>query len=100
MLNSGNPGIDFLCQSSMGEEAEEELSFWEMALTIGFAFGLGLLLFVGLPTETAHLLQDKVLELWQNLLEEAIRLYVFLVYILVVSRLKTFSEFSNIMGRA
>jgi len=72
-----------------GEEEGGELGFWEMALTIGFAFGLMLLLFVGLPTGMAHLLRGKVTGVvWQNLLEGAIRLVVFFLYILVISRLK------------
>ncbi|WP_045577397.1 DUF1385 domain-containing protein, partial [Desulfosporosinus sp. I2] len=49
----------------------------------------GLLLFVGLPTGMAHLLQGKITGVvWQNLLEGAIRLVVFFLYILVISRLK------------
>ncbi|ODA42643.1 DUF1385 domain-containing protein [Desulfosporosinus sp. BG] len=87
----GTRALTFSANRSMGEEdgEEEELGFWELALTIGFAFGLGLLLFVGLPTGVAHLLQGKVTGVvWQNLLEGAIRLVVFFLYILGISRLK------------
>src|SRR5665648_107129 len=84
----GTRALTFSANRSMVEEkGGEELGFWEMALTIGFAFGL--LLFVGLPTGTAHLLQGQVTGvMWQNLLEGAIRLIVFFLYIVIISRLK------------
>ena len=91
----GTRALTFSASRSMeGEEdgkesSETELGFWELALTIGLAFGLGLLLFVGLPTGIAHLLRGKISGVvWQNLLEGAIRLVVFFLYILVISRLK------------
>lgn len=86
----GTRALTFSANRSMGEEeGGEELGFWEMALTIGMAFGLGLLLFVGLPTGTAHLLRGQVTGVvWQNLLEGAIRLVVFFLYIVIISRLK------------
>ncbi|WP_407306212.1 DUF1385 domain-containing protein [Desulfosporosinus sp. SB140] len=88
----GTRALTFSANRSMGEEEgekDEELGFWELALTIGLAFGMGLLLFVGLPTGIAHLLQGKVTgTLWQNLLEGAIRLAVFFIYIVIISRLK------------
>jgi uncharacterized protein YqhQ len=86
----GTRALTFSANRSMGEEeGGEELGFWEMALTIGLAFGLGLLLFVGLPTGTAHLLRGQVTGVvWQNLLEGAIRLVVFFLYIVIISRLK------------
>lgn len=84
----GIRSLTFSANRSMGEEGEEELGFWEMALTVGFALALGLLLFVGLPTGAAHLLQGRVSgTVWQNLLEGAIRLVVFFLYILLISRL-------------
>ncbi|SPF56002.1 conserved membrane hypothetical protein [Candidatus Desulfosporosinus infrequens] len=87
----GTRALTFSANRSMGEEegGEEELGFWEMSLTVGFAFGLGLLFFVGLPTGMAHLLRGKVSGvMWQNLLEGAIRLVVFFLYILIISRLR------------
>ncbi|MDR3541152.1 MAG: DUF1385 domain-containing protein [Desulfosporosinus sp.] len=87
----GMRALTFSANRSMGEEdgGEDELGFWEMALTIGIAFALGLLLFVGLPTGMAYLLRGKVTgTMWQNLLEGAIRLVVFFMYILLISRLK------------
>ena len=87
----GTRALTFSANRSMGDEEgeQEELGFWELALTLGIAFGLGLLVFVGLPTGMAHLLRGKVTGvLWQNLLEGAIRLVVFFLYILIISRLK------------
>lgn len=85
----GTKALTFSANRSIGEEEGEELGFWEMFLTVAIALGLGLVLFVGLPTGTAHLLQGKVPGVvWQNLLEGLIRLLVFLIYILAISRLK------------
>ena len=89
----GTRALTFSANRSMGEDTEdnggEELGFWELALTIGVALALGLLLFVGLPTGMAHLLRGKVTGvMWQNLLEGAIRLVVFFLYILLISSLK------------
>ncbi len=84
----GINALTFSANRSVGEE-EEELGFWEMFLTVAIALGLGLILFVGLPTGAAHLLQGKVPGVvLQNLLEGFIRLSVFLIYILGISRLK------------
>lgn len=85
----GTKALTFSANRAVGEEEGEELSSGEMFLTVAVALGLGLLLFVGLPTGVAHLLQGMVRgAVWQNLLEGAIRLAVFLIYILAISRLK------------
>lgn len=85
----GMRALTFSANRSIEGEGEEELGFWELALTIGFALGLGLLLFVGLPTGAAHLLRGSVTGVvYQNLLEGAIRLVIFFIYILTISRLK------------
>jgi len=86
----GTKALTFSANRSVGEEeGGEELGFWETALSIGLAVGLGLLFFVGLPTGMAHLLRGQVSgAVWQNLLEGAIRLVVFLLYIVIISRLK------------
>ncbi|KLU59200.1 hypothetical protein CEB3_c41860 [Peptococcaceae bacterium CEB3] len=85
----GIKALTFSAGRAAGEEEGEELGFGEMLLTIIFALGLGLLLFVGVPAETAHLLQGLVRgPVGQNLLEGGIRLAVFLIYIGGISRLK------------
>jgi uncharacterized protein YqhQ len=87
----GTRALTLSANRSIGEEenGEEELGFWEFALTIGVAFGMGLLLFVGLPAGIAHLLKGKAAGIvWQNFLEGGIRLALFFLYILLISRLK------------
>ncbi|RNC28899.1 MAG: hypothetical protein AWM53_01086 [Candidatus Dichloromethanomonas elyunquensis] len=85
----GSKALMFSANRAVGEEEGEELSFWEMAVTIVVAFGAGILFFVGLPTVSARLLQylfpGTVL---QNILEGLIRLLVLFIYILLISRLK------------
>lgn len=86
----GTKALMFSANRAAGEEeGGEELSFWEMALTVVIAFGFGIILFVGLPTGSAHLLRDFVSgTVLQNLLEGGIRLVVFFIYILLISRMK------------
>lgn len=86
----GTRSLTFSANRSMGEEKDgKELGFWKMTFTIGVAFALGLLLFVGLPTGAAHLFQARVVgPVGQNILEGAIRLVIFFLYILLISRLK------------
>lgn len=84
----GTKALTFSANKAAGEEEEEEIGFAAMALTIVIAFGLGLLLFVGVPTGAAYLIQGKIPGVvWQNLLEGGIRLLVFFLYILAISRL-------------
>lgn len=85
----GTKALMFSANRSIGEEEGEELSFWEMAITIAISLGAGLLLFVGVPTASAHLLAGifpgTVL---QNIVEGVFRLIVLFLYILLISRLK------------
>lgn len=85
----GTKALLFSANRAIGEEEGEELSFWEMALTVIIALGAGLVLFVGIPTGAAHLLQGKVSSpVWQNILEGGIRLVVFLAYVASISLMK------------
>ncbi len=83
----GTKALMFSAGRAVGEEGEK-LGFWEMALTIIISLGVGTLLFIGLPTASAHLLnhifQGTIL---QNLLEGFIRLLVLFLYIILISRL-------------
>lgn len=83
----GTKALMFSASRAVGEEEGEELSLWEMAVTIAVAFGAGIVLFVGIPTGSAHLLDGffpgTVL---QNLLEGLIRLIVLFLYIVLISR--------------
>lgn len=85
----GTKALMFSANRAAGEEDGEEMSFWEMALTIILALGFGLVLFVLLPTGSAHLLRNLVPgTVLQNLLEGGIRLVVFFIYISLISRMK------------
>ncbi|MDA8227059.1 MAG: DUF1385 domain-containing protein [Desulfitobacterium hafniense] len=85
----GTKALMYSANRAIGEEEGEELSFWEMALTVVLALGFGMILFVGLPTGSAHLLRGAVEGVvWQNLLEGAFRLIVFFAYVLLISRMK------------
>ena len=85
----GTKALTFSAGRATGEEEGEELGLGEIVLTVLVAFGLGLLLFVGLPTGAAHLARGQISGVvWQNLLEGLIRLVVFFLYIIAISRLK------------
>jgi len=84
-------GIKMLTHSAniaMEEEEGEELSFWEIVLTIAAAVGLAVLLFVILPTAAVHFAGDYLNPFWQNILEGVLRILVFLAYVLVISVIK------------
>ncbi|MDW7652252.1 MAG: DUF1385 domain-containing protein, partial [Bacillota bacterium] len=72
------------------EEEEEELTGWQLTFTIMVALILGISLFFFLPTVLVRLLADSVSArpVVLNLLEGAIRILIFLTYILVISRAK------------
>lgn len=70
------------------DEDEEELSFWEILITMVVAFGLAILLFMVLPTAIVHYLQDYLRGPWaQNLVEGFIRIVFFFVYVLSIGRM-------------
>lgn len=78
--------------ASRDEEGEEELSGWQMALATVLALILGVGLFMVLPT---FLLRLVPIDQWlgsntiaKNLLEAALRLLIFLSYVLLVSQMK------------
>ncbi len=74
-------------QAAEGEE--EELSTWEMTATIIVAIILGILLFVVAPTTLARLSYDALKSnTLINILEGAVRIIIFLLYILAISRMK------------
>ncbi len=83
----GIKALSFSASQAAGEE-EEELSSRQIAVTIIIAFSLAILLFVVLPTWSAQVLGSNRSELWKNLIEGIIRIAVFLIYIVAISRLK------------
>lgn len=84
----GVQALNFSANQSM-EEEEEELTTKELALTMIFAFGLAIGLFVVLPTVLTNLVDHSIPNiLAQNLVEGIIRITVFALYILAISRMK------------
>jgi uncharacterized protein YqhQ len=73
-------------QAADGEE--EELSNWELTLTIAVAMGLGILLFVVTPASIARLLYVIKSPALVTFLEGLVRISIFLVYVLIISRMK------------
>ncbi|MBS4030343.1 MAG: DUF1385 domain-containing protein [Clostridiales bacterium] len=72
------------------EEEEEELTGWQLTFTIIIAMVLGVSLFFFLPTLIVRFLADgsTARPVLLNLLEGAIRITIFVCYILVISRMK------------
>lgn len=84
----GMQALSFSANQSL-EEEEEELTTRELALSMGLALALGILLFVVAPTGLTKLI-DRFIPgvLLQNLVEGVIRIVIFLLYILAISRMK------------
>lgn len=82
-------GIQALAFSAnqAAEGQDEELSSWEMAITIGVAMVLGILLFVVAPTTIARLLYGFSTVI-VNVGEGLFRISIFLLYVLAISRIK------------
>lgn len=70
------------------EGDEEELSPWEMGITIAIALVLGILLFVVAPTTLARFLYAIPSTALINLIEGLFRIGIFLVYVVAISRMK------------
>lgn len=86
-LTLGIEALTFSANQATGEE--EALSAKEIAVTIGVALGLAILLFAVLPTAAAHILDFLASgSLAQNLIEGFIRITIFVVYILAIARLE------------
>ncbi len=70
------------------DEDEEELSFWEILITMVVAFGLAILLFMVLPTAIVHYLHGYLTGPWvQNLVEGFIRIAFFFLYVAAIARM-------------
>jgi uncharacterized protein YqhQ len=84
----GMQALAFSANQSL-EEEEEELSTKELAFSMGLALALGILLFIVAPTALTRLVDRFVPDVFlQNLIEGGIRITIFLLYILVISRMK------------
>ena len=84
----GIKSLEYSANQVMETEGEEELSFWEIALMLVFAFGLTVLLFVAFPLFLRGLVA-KVIPgtFWRNLFEGVIRAVILVLYITLISLL-------------
>jgi uncharacterized protein YqhQ len=83
----GVRALTFSANMAVGEE--EELSKGELAVTILLAIGLAVVLFIIIPTTAAFYLKGFVGGgVWQNLVEGFIRITMFVLYVIVISRIK------------
>ncbi|MBS1266642.1 MAG: hypothetical protein MAG795_00610 [Candidatus Woesearchaeota archaeon] len=72
-------------------DEDEPVSNTEIALTFIIAFGLSLLLFVGIPFFVSGLVVSKN-NVWFNLFEGLIRVLIFISYIFIISKFKDVRE--------
>jgi uncharacterized protein YqhQ len=81
------------------EEEEEELTPWEMFLTILTSLGLAVLLFVALPAAVTTLVQRYIENnIILNLTEGMVKIATFLTYIFFISRLKDINRVFSYHG--
>lgn len=75
--------------AQMAGEEEEQLSDRELAGTIAFAFVLSAILFIAIPTGAAKLFHSITEDpVFLNLMEGLLRLFIFIAYIVGISRMK------------
>lgn len=75
--------------AQMAGEEEEQLSDRELAGTIIFAFVLAAILFIAIPTGAAKLFHSITEDpVFLNLMEGLLRLFIFIAYIVGISRMK------------
>ncbi len=75
--------------NQVAEEADEELTTWELLLSVVISFGLAILLFVALPAGIISLIQSHIeYNVVLNLIEGLIKITAFLTYIFAISRLE------------
>jgi len=71
---------------AQAETNDEKISNFEIGLTLASSVLFGVILFIGIPFLLSHLLtQDK---LWFNIIDGVFRLTVFILYLLVISKMK------------
>ena len=88
-LVMGMKALTYSARVSGSEDAEEELSNTDMALTIASSVALAVGLFIVLPTWSMRFLRTVTqAPLWLNLAEGLLRLGIFLAYITAISQMK------------
>lgn len=86
----GMKAITFSANHALDEgEEEQQLTWWEMLLSILVAFGMAIALFVVFPAGVTRLVQNHISSnLLLNLVEGAVKVAAFIGYILVISLMK------------
>jgi len=77
--------LTYSANESAGEE-EEQLSAREIFWTVLLAVGLAALLFIVIPSVAAHFLTG-LSPFWQNMAEGLVRIGIFLIYVVAISRM-------------
>lgn len=82
----GIEALTFSASQATGEE--EELTPWEIIITVGIALAMAVLLFAFLPVAAAHLLNSVAPGAFiQNLIEGLFRIAIFLAYVVAIGRM-------------
>ncbi|OPZ75209.1 MAG: hypothetical protein BWY80_00244 [Firmicutes bacterium ADurb.Bin456] len=82
----GIEALTFSASQATGEE--EELTPWEIIITVGIALALAVLLFAFLPVWAAHLLNRIAPGAFvQNLIEGFFRIAIFLAYVVAIGKM-------------
>lgn len=86
----GMKAITFSANQALDEgEDAEELTWWEMLLSIVVAFGMAIALFVAFPAAITRLVQNHISSnIVLNLVEGIVKVSAFIGYILVISLMK------------
>ncbi|ACL70547.1 DUF1385 domain-containing protein [Halothermothrix orenii] len=90
LISSLTIGVKSLTYSANeATEEEEEISPWEMALSVVISFALAILLFVAFPAGVIALIQPLVEQsIVLNIIEGLVKITAFLTYLFIISRMK------------
>lgn len=100
MLVVGMKVITFSANQALDDgEEEEQLSFWEILISMAVAFGMAILLFVALPAGLIRLIQGAITSnIALNLIEGCFKAGAFIGYILVISLIKDINRIWSYHG--
>jgi uncharacterized protein YqhQ len=74
--------------NQVAETEDEELSSWEMALTILAAVGLAVVLFVVTPVVVTNFVREVLGDFGRSAVEGVLRIGIFIGYVLLIGRMK------------
>lgn len=85
----GMRALNFSANQQVAEDEQEQLGFWEMAVTFLIAIALTVGLFILLPAFIIRLVQDSISSnVLLNLVEGAIKITFFSVYIVAIGQME------------